>query len=86
MKNADAFDAEIKKVLNIKGTYITMPLDIRQEFSKGRLKAHPTFDGEFDGTSSTWASSMPTGTPALSLAYERIFAAKLASKRATGLR
>jgi hypothetical protein len=41
-----AFEAEIKKVPEIDGTYVEMPFDAREEFSKGRVKAHATFDGE----------------------------------------
>jgi hypothetical protein len=46
-----AFEAEIKKVPEIDGTYIAMPFDAREEFSKGRVKVHATFDGEsYDGS------------------------------------
>jgi hypothetical protein len=46
-----AFEAEIKKVPEIDGTYIAMPFDAREEFGKGRSKVHATFDGEsYDGS------------------------------------
>jgi len=51
MKQTYAFEAEIKKVPNIDGAYVEMPFDIRDEFGKGRVKVHATFDGEpYDGS------------------------------------
>ncbi len=45
------FDAEIKKVPDIDGAYVVFPYDIREEFGKGRVKVHATFDGEpYDGS------------------------------------
>ena len=33
------------------GAYVAFPYDIREEFSKGRVKVHATFDGEpYDGS------------------------------------
>jgi hypothetical protein len=33
------------------GAYVPFPFDIRQEFGKGRVKVHATFDGEhYDGS------------------------------------
>lgn len=33
------------------GAYVIFPYDIRQEFGKGRVKVHATFDGEpYDGS------------------------------------
>lgn len=33
------------------GAYVTFPYDIRQEFGRGRVKVHVTFDGEpYDGS------------------------------------
>lgn len=33
------------------GAYIILPYDIRQEFGKGRVKVHATFDGHpYDGS------------------------------------
>ncbi len=45
------FDAVIKKVPDIDGAYIEFPYDVREEFNKGRVKVHATFDGEpYDGS------------------------------------
>ncbi len=45
------FDAELRKVPDIDGAYIEFPYDVRQEFGKGRVKVHATFDGQpYDGS------------------------------------
>lgn len=45
------FTAEIKKVPDIDGAYIEFPYDVKQEFNKGRVKVHATFDGvEYEGS------------------------------------
>lgn len=44
------FDAEILKVDGIDGAYIEFPYDVKEEFQKGRVFVHATFDGEsYDG-------------------------------------
>lgn len=40
------FDAIIQKVPDIDGAYVEIPFDIREEFGKGRVLVHATFDGE----------------------------------------
>lgn len=40
-----AFDAVIHEVPEKGGAYVVFPLDIRQEFVKGRVKVHAEFDG-----------------------------------------
>lgn len=45
------FEAVIKKVPDIDGAYIEFPYDVREEFGKGRVKVHATFDdAEYDGS------------------------------------
>ncbi|HEY8364899.1 MAG TPA: DUF1905 domain-containing protein [Haloplasmataceae bacterium] len=45
------FDALIKKVPDIDGAYIEFPYDVKQEFGKGRVKVHASFDGvPYDGS------------------------------------
>ena len=39
------FQAVILPVSEKDGAYIILPYDIRQEFGKGRVKVHATFDG-----------------------------------------
>ncbi|MBG9980361.1 DUF1905 domain-containing protein [Facklamia lactis] len=40
------FEAVIQAVPDKNGAYVVFPYDIRQEFNKGRVKVHATFDGE----------------------------------------
>lgn len=45
------FEAIIQKVLDIDGAYVKFPYDLKEEFGKGRVKVHATFDGEpYDGS------------------------------------
>ena len=45
------FEAVMKKVPDIDGAYIDFPYDVWEEFGKGRVKVHATFDGEpYDGS------------------------------------
>jgi hypothetical protein len=45
------YKAIIKKVPDIDGAYVEFPYDIKEEFGKGRVKIHATFDGEsYDGS------------------------------------
>lgn len=44
------FTAVIRKVPDIDGAYVEIPFDVREEFGKGRVKVHATFDGVgYDG-------------------------------------
>ena len=43
--------AVIRKVPDIDGAYVEIPFDVREEFGKGRVKVHATFDGVgYDGS------------------------------------
>jgi hypothetical protein len=45
------FDAVIQKVPDIDGAYVEFPYDVREQFGKGRVKVHATFDGfVYDGS------------------------------------
>ncbi|HFH9838309.1 TPA: DUF1905 domain-containing protein [Streptococcus suis] len=45
------FEAVIHPVPDKGGAYVIFPYDIRQEFGKGRVKVHATFDGyPYDGS------------------------------------
>ena len=45
------FTAVIRKVPDIDGAYVEIPFEVREEFGKGRVKAHATFDGVgYDGS------------------------------------
>ena len=45
------FDAVIHEDPDSGGAYVAFPWDIREEFGKGRIKAHAVFDGfPYDGS------------------------------------
>ena len=45
------FDAVLQAVPDKGGAYVVFPWDIREEFGKGRVKVHATFDGvPYDGS------------------------------------
>ena len=45
------FTAVIRKVPDIDGAYVEIPFSVREEFGKGRVKVHATFDGVgYDGS------------------------------------
>lgn len=45
------FDAILHETADNGGAYVPFPFDIRQEFGKGRVKAHATFEGiPYDGS------------------------------------
>jgi len=45
------FETVIHKVPDIDGEYVEFPYDVEDEFGKGRVKVHATFDGEpYDGS------------------------------------
>lgn len=49
--NVYEFDAVIQKVEGIDGAYIEFPWDVQEEFHKGRVFVHATFDGvAYDGS------------------------------------
>ncbi len=45
MSKIYAFDAVIKKVPDIDGAYVEIPLDVKAVFGKGRVPVDATFDG-----------------------------------------
>ena len=48
---AYAFDAVLQAVPDKGGAYVIFPWNIREEFGKGRVKVHATFDGiPYDGS------------------------------------
>jgi len=40
------FEAVIQKVSDMDAAYVEFPYNVRNEFGKGRVKVHATFDGE----------------------------------------
>lgn len=45
MKEKYEFDAIIEPVKEKGGAYVRVPIDLRSEFGKGRIKVHAEFDG-----------------------------------------
>ena len=58
------YDAEIKSSeVGKGGAYVEFPYDIREEFGKGRVKVHATFDGEpYDGSIVNMGVKNPDGS------------------------
>ena len=51
MKKVYEFDAILHEIPKKGGAYVIFPWDIREEFGKGRIRVHTTFDGiEYDGS------------------------------------
>ncbi len=63
MNRVYEFEAEIKKVPDIDGSFVVFPYDIKSEFGKGRVKVHATFDGEpYDGSIVNMGIKNPDGS------------------------
>ena len=58
------FDAIIQKAHDHTDTaYIAVPIDLKAEFGKGRMKVHATFDGvPYDGSIVNMGVTNPDGT------------------------
>jgi hypothetical protein len=66
------FEAVIKKVPDIDGAYIEIPFDVKDEFGKGRVPVHATFDGEqYEG------SIVKMGTPCHIIGIRKDIRAKI---------
>lgn len=63
MNKTYEFEAIIQPVNNQDGAYVIVPIDIRKEFNKGRVKVHATFDGElYDGSIVNMGLKNPDGS------------------------
>lgn len=50
-ENIYEYDGEIIGIPEKGGAYVAFPWNVRDEFGKGRVKVHATFDGEpYDGS------------------------------------
>ena len=57
------FNAVIHTIPEKGGAYIEFPYDIREEFGKGRVKVHVTFDGiPYDGSIVNMGVKNPDGS------------------------
>lgn len=71
-KKEYAFEAVIQKVPDIDGAYVEIPFDVKEEFGKGRVPVHATFDGEpYDG------SVVKMGTPCHIIGIRKEIRAKI---------
>lgn len=62
MQDLYEFEAVIQKVHDLNATYVIFPYDIREEFGKGRIKVHATFDGcPYDGSIVNMGLKHPDG-------------------------
>lgn len=51
MSKTYEYDAVIRELSEKGGAYVVFPWNIREEFGKGRVKVHATFDGiPYDGS------------------------------------
>lgn len=61
--NIYKFNAVIHTIPEKGGAYIEFPYDIREEFGKGRVKVHVTFDGiPYDGSIVNMGVKHPDGS------------------------
>ena len=76
------FDAVIQKAHDDKDTaYVAVPIDIKTEFGKGRLKVHATFDEvSYDGSVVNIGVKTRTVQSVISLVFARIFALRLVNR------
>lgn len=57
------YDAVLREVPDNGGAYVAFPWDIRQQFGKGRIKVHATFDGvPYEGSIVNMGLKNPDGT------------------------
>lgn len=63
MPRTYSFDATIQPVPEKGGAYVAFPYDIRQEFGRGRVAVHVTFDGyPYDGSIVNMGVKNPDGS------------------------
>ena len=61
--NVYEFEAEIRKVSGLDGAYIEVPIDIKKEFGKGRIKVTAVFDTvKYDGSIVNMGVKNPDGS------------------------
>lgn len=57
------YDAVLHEDPESGGAYVSVPLDLRREFGKGRMKAHAAFDGiPYDGSIVNMGVKNPDGS------------------------
>lgn len=72
------FEAVIQKVPDQDGAYIAVPFDIKDEFGKGRIRVHATFDGEpYDGSVVNMGVKNPDGSVCYIIGVRKEIRAKI---------
>ena len=72
------FEAVIQKVPDQDGAYIAVPFDIRDEFGKGRVKVHASFDGvPYDGSIVNMGVKNPDGSVCYIIGIRKDIRAKI---------
>ncbi len=57
------YDAVLRETADNGGAYVPFPWDIRQEFGKGRVRAHALFDGiPYEGSIVNMGAKNPDGS------------------------
>lgn len=60
------------------GAYVVFPYDVREEFGKGRVKVHATFDGEpYDGSIVNMGAKHEDGTVCYIIGLRKDIRAKI---------
>jgi len=82
------YDAEIKSLeIGKGGAYVTFPYDIREEFSKGRVKVHATFDVEaYDGSIVNMGVKNPDGSVCYIIGIRKDIQAKIGKQPGDAVR
>lgn len=77
-KKTYKFTAQIKKVADIDGAYIEFPYNIKEEFGKGRVRVHVTFDGQpYDGSIVNMGVKNPNGSVCYIIGIQKAIRAKI---------
>ncbi|MCL1977302.1 MAG: DUF1905 domain-containing protein [Candidatus Bathyarchaeota archaeon] len=72
------FNAVIQKVPNQDGAYVAMPFDLKEEFGKGRVAVHATFNDEpYDGSIVNMGIKKPDGSICYILGIRKDIRAKI---------
>lgn len=67
MSKTYEYDAVVRELPEKGGAYVVFPWNIREEFGKGRVKVHATFDGiPYDGSIVNMGVKMRTDRSAIS--------------------
>lgn len=73
-----AFEAVIQSVPDQDGAYVVVPIDIRAELGKGRLKVHASFDGEpYEGSVVNMGVKNPDGSVCYVIGIRKDIRAKI---------